>query len=1138
MILKNRIPNKLILLILSLILAIGLLPTDAYAENPVVTDSTDFDVFMNVDPSLGIDPTVMKTKVSGYLDNLISAGGTSKSYRMNTSAATIDPTDVTKWEVYSRYDSVWYADKAAWQSGYNGGVVPTNWYYYGVTDYKDSRNSKTTIATMLSDKATPPGTGTAWGQTAGLDSHVYAYLQNGKPAMQFYGYGQIASADFLYYPASATSTKTVKFDVDASAVFTHTLKYSGFLINAGTSGSGSSKTMDGYLIIFEYGPAGSTSPATSLTGVYLYKLAGVNVDNFHSSNLSSLADSTTAGKTLVATSAFKTFYTNSHIELSITPTSLAATIQQGTAGSLTGSQSTLFSLNNLVNTGYGGFGPYVDYNSHGCTIASSFRFSSLEMAFSETLSGNSALEAYQYANYLNDSRQRFFVNMTNATATNYAATATDTDNAYLSLMTADKSILITDEYSGTYLPGSLGSNTKSFNETAHVTDGAITSLYSGSAETEKVAAKVAWLIYHATYGTGGTITAPLSIAIASLMLLDGPGTTSGAVWTGASQVNQIKKELMSGDGLKIYLNPDSSQNAGSLAASYTLTYPNGSTALIAPTTDSGNVGKLYFVFPNTSTAGDYKVTLSYATGGSITSTIPASASFSVLSDTTAPTPSATISGSNASLTFTNTAGSGSTAFTSMLASYATVLNTSSSQPSTPGTGSFTAVSGSTATVSLGSSLSTGTYYLHMFLKDAAGNVGYAQRSFTITFTAPTITFTYPETNNFTSLSPYSGASVTFSLSAGTGSIASYKIGTGADAASAAYGIAISATGLSSAAYTLPTGEYRLWIKAIDGDGNESIPINMYVQKLSGPITYYYGIIINKTDRGSVASNRTIQMAGNPVTIAVTPDPGCVFGSLSIHDANGNSITCTKYDEGTYQFTMPSASVTVSAVFVNKIATPAETGVARYLATQDHISYMNGFHNGYFHPEQNMTRAEAAQMFYNLLLNKDVAVTANFNDVEKAIWYEKAVETLASMGIITGYNGSFRPGDFISRDEFTAIAMRFAILTGGKASFSDVSSADWAYSYIMSAAEYGWINGYTDGTYKPEALITRAEVVTIVNNMLGRSAGKDYIDTQPANLKIFPDASSSSYWAYYEIVEATNRHDYDFANGQETWKGLK
>jgi hypothetical protein len=565
-------------------------------------------------------------------------------------------------------------------------------------------------------KRPPPGTGTSWGLTAGLDSHIYAFLQNGKPAMQFFGYGQIASADFLYYPASATSTKTVKFDVDASAVFTHTLQYSGFLINAGTSGTGSSKTMDGYLLIFAYGPAGSTSPATSLAGVYLYKLTGVNVDSLHNSNLSYIPDSATAGKTLVATSAFNTFYTKSRIGLTITPTGLAADIQQLDAGgALTGSKSTLFSLSSLTNTGYGGFGPYVDYNGHGCTIASSFRFTNLEMAFSETLSGNSALEAYQYADYLNDSRQQFFVNMTNA-STSYTATTTDTDNAYLSLMSADRTILITDEYTGTYLPVSLGSNAKSINDVTHVTDGAITSLYSGSDATEKRAAKVAWLIYNTTYGTGGTITPPITTAIASLMLFDSPGTTSGAVWTGVNQVNQIKKELMSG-GLNIYLNPDSSQNAGGLTASFVLTYPNGTTAAITPLTDGANSNKLYFVFPTTAVVGDYKVTLSYAASGSITSTIPATATFSVLTDTTAPSVSASLNGNNVSLTFTNATSGAITAYTSDLDCYVVENTASATTPTSTWTNKIT-ITGTSASVPI-----TQAGYMHILVKDKAGNIG-------------------------------------------------------------------------------------------------------------------------------------------------------------------------------------------------------------------------------------------------------------------------------------------------------------------------------------------------------------------------------------------------------------------------------
>ena len=90
---------------------------------------------------------------------------------------------------------------------------------------------------------------------------------------------------------------------------------------------------------------------------------------------------------------------------------------------------------------------------------------------------------------------------------------------------------------------------------------------------------------------------------------------------------------------------------------------------------------------------------------------------------------------------------------------------------------------------------------------------------------------------------------------------------------------------------------------------------------------------------------------------------------------------------------------------------------------------------------------------------------------------------------------------------------------------------------MSAAGYGWIGGYSDGTFKPKSYITRAEVVTIVNHMLGRSADKSYVDQNYETLKIFPDVTSSGYWAFYGIVEATNPHQYELSSGQETWSRL-
>jgi len=239
--------------------------------------------------------------------------------------------------------------------------------------------------------------------------------------------------------------------------------------------------------------------------------------------------------------------------------------------------------------------------------------------------------------------------------------------------------------------------------------------------------------------------------------------------------------------------------------------------------------------------------------------------------------------------------------------------------------------------------------------------------------------------------------------------------------------------------------------------------------------------------------------------------------------------------------MPSSAVTIKAEFSkkqNELADPADTGVAKWLVTDDHIRYMVGDNNGYFNPDKNMTRAEAAQMFYNLLINKDVDSTESFADVTDGAWYKKAVETLATLGIVTGYDGDYNANKYITRAEFTAMAMRFATIAGGNASFSDVNDTDWAYQYIMSAAGYGWIGGYSDGTYKPQALITRAEVVTIVNNMLGRSADKEYINNNLSQLKIFPDVTKSSYWAYYGIVEATNAHNFDASTGEEVWTEIK
>ena len=219
-----------------------------------------------------------------------------------------------------------------------------------------------------------------------------------------------------------------------------------------------------------------------------------------------------------------------------------------------------------------------------------------------------------------------------------------------------------------------------------------------------------------------------------------------------------------------------------------------------------------------------------------------------------------------------------------------------------------------------------------------------------------------------------------------------------------------------------------------------------------------------------------------------------------------------------------------------VADPTETGVADLLETERHIQYLNGYDNGTFRPKNSMTRAEAAQMFYNLLLNKEAAGVSAFDDVSRNAWYYDAVITLANMGIIKGKgNDVFDPKGKITRAEFTAIAMRFSnIDANGSKTFTDVSEKHWAAKNIADAAALGWISGNGDGTFSPNAFITRASAAKIVNNMLGRKADMEYVSAHADSIKLFKDVSSSA-WYYADVVEATNAHEYEKAGSSESWK---
>ena len=238
---------------------------------------------------------------------------------------------------------------------------------------------------------------------------------------------------------------------------------------------------------------------------------------------------------------------------------------------------------------------------------------------------------------------------------------------------------------------------------------------------------------------------------------------------------------------------------------------------------------------------------------------------------------------------------------------------------------------------------------------------------------------------------------------------------------------------------------------------------------------------------------------------------------------------------TYTLTVSGSRVTMNGkayspvTFVNRKA--AE------LNRTDHFAFLVGYTDGTFGPERNMTRAEVTTMFARLLteqIEADKTYSNTFSDVPKGYWAANYIGYMQQFGIITGYSdGSFRPDAPVTRAEFAAIASRFEKLTEGSKSFTDVPDTYWAARYINFAATRGWVTGYSDGTFKPENTITRAEVAAVTCRLLERSADQSYIRSHLKELRTFSDVTES-HWAYWYAMEAANGHDYTKSGGSENW----
>ena len=242
------------------------------------------------------------------------------------------------------------------------------------------------------------------------------------------------------------------------------------------------------------------------------------------------------------------------------------------------------------------------------------------------------------------------------------------------------------------------------------------------------------------------------------------------------------------------------------------------------------------------------------------------------------------------------------------------------------------------------------------------------------------------------------------------------------------------------------------------------------------------------------------------------------------DSNGNTGEELTFPKPSVSYTIKGSSGGHGGNGGGTVTIPDD--VPTGLNGKDHYAYVVGYPDGMVYPQKNITRAEVATIFFRLL--KDETREANmtksnsYNDMKDGAWYTCAVSTLSKMGIIKGYeDGSFKPDASISRAEFAAIAARFDP-DGDKtpATFSDVSS-HWAKDEISIAANHGWIKGYEDGSFKPDQKITRAETMTLVNRVLNRLP--ETKDDLHKDMKTWVDNMDETAWYYLAVQEATNSH---------------
>ena len=331
----------------------------------------------------------------------------------------------------------------------------------------------------------------------------------------------------------------------------------------------------------------------------------------------------------------------------------------------------------------------------------------------------------------------------------------------------------------------------------------------------------------------------------------------------------------------------------------------------------------------------------------------------------------------------------------------------------------------------------------------------------------------------------------------------------------------------------------------------------------------YQVVVNY--KSSNTQYGTVKKSSEVITLKDNDGKYAATGSIKVGDTaactslsrvyfNNWTITGTKFAEGTVTTnqTLNSAiqveggkEYTITANFGRSsssgnggttIKDPEVPLGGLQLNKDDHFAYIKGYADGTVRPNNFITRAQVATIFYRLMTKETRTMyfseSNDFSDVSDDYWANKAISTLSNAGIITGfYDGTFRPNAFITRAQFAAIAARFSVVTEDLPNpFSDVPEGYWAEDLIAFAADVGWVNGYADGTFRPTANITRAAAMKLINNVLERQVDEDGL---LKNATQWNDCTPDD-WCYYIVMEATNSHDWERRSKKslvEDWTAL-